>query len=62
VKTPGESDGCTEELPLGGKCPRFDSDCASIDSIGSKTGEPRAPEAGKWFDYQIKMLARNAHL
>jgi hypothetical protein len=36
--------------------------CASIDSFGSKTGEPRAPEAGKWFDYQTKMLSRKAHL
>lgn len=46
LKTPGESDGCTEQLPEGGKCPRFDKMCASKDSIGSKAGEPRAPEAG----------------
>jgi len=62
LKTPGESDGCTQELPDGSRCPRFDSDCASTDSIGSRPGEPRAPEAGQWFDYQIKQLAANAHM
>lgn len=62
LKTPGESDGCTSELPGGGTCPRFDADCKSEDSIGSRAGEPRAPEAGLWFDYQIKMLAANAVL
>jgi len=62
LKTPGESDGCTETLPDGGKCPRFDGMCASADSIGSGPGEPRAPEAGLWFDYQIKQLAANAQL
>lgn len=61
VKIPGASDGCTEQLPDGGgKCPRFDKACASDDSIGSEPGEPRCPEAGDWFDYQAKMLARNA--
>lgn len=60
LKTPGESDGCTETLPDGNKCPRFDTMCASADSIGSQIGEPRAPEAGHWFDYQIKQLAANA--
>mmetsp|Transcript_22857 Transcript_22857/g.54385 ORF Transcript_22857/g.54385 Transcript_22857/m.54385 type:complete len:488 (+) Transcript_22857:80-1543(+) len=62
LKTPGESDGCTEVLPDGATCPRFDSDCSSSDSIGSRAGEPRAPEAGQWFDYQIKQLAENAKL
>lgn len=62
LKTPGESDGCTEEVPGGKKCARFDEMCASDDSIGSKNGEPRAPEAGLWFDYQIKDLAKNADL
>lgn len=62
LKTPGESDGCTNELPGGGTCPRFDADCKSEDSIGSRSDEPRAPEAGLWFDYQIKMLAANAVL
>jgi len=62
LKTPGESDGCTQELPDGSICPRFDSMCSSTDSIGSKGDEPRAPEAGAWFDYQIKQLATNAVL
>jgi len=61
LKTPGESDGCTQILPSGGRCARFDGMCASADSIGSQSGEPRAPEAGKWFDYQVKQLALNAH-
>eukprot|EP00054_Salpingoeca_dolichothecata_P036528 m.7764 g.7764 ORF g.7764 m.7764 type:complete len:499 (-) comp6799_c0_seq1:77-1573(-) len=59
LKTPGESDGCTQTLPNGGSCARFDSFCGSEDSIGSRAGEPRAPEAGKWFDYMVKMLAAN---
>mmetsp|Transcript_81409 Transcript_81409/g.239104 ORF Transcript_81409/g.239104 Transcript_81409/m.239104 type:complete len:488 (-) Transcript_81409:373-1836(-) len=62
LKTPGESDGCTETLPGGDACPRFDADCASLDSLGSRTGEPRAPEAGQWFDYQVKQLAEFAAL
>ena len=60
LKTPGESDGCTQILPDGTTCPRYDSSCASADSIGSQAGEPRAPQAGHWFDYQIKQLAGNA--
>lgn len=62
LKTPGESDGCTAVLPSGDACPRFDADCASPDSLGSAAGEPRAPEAGHWFDYQVKQLAEFAHL
>eukprot|EP00931_Biecheleriopsis_adriatica_P037660 TRINITY_DN215_c0_g1_i6.p1 TRINITY_DN215_c0_g1~~TRINITY_DN215_c0_g1_i6.p1 ORF type:complete len:545 (-),score=124.36 TRINITY_DN215_c0_g1_i6:375-2009(-) len=62
LKTPGESDGCTELLPDGAECPRFDADCSSVDSIGYRSTEPRAPEAGQWFDYQIKQLAMNAKL
>jgi len=62
LKTPGESDGCTQELPDGTACPRFDTMCGSSDSIGSTSGEPRTPEAGHWFDYQVKQLAANAHL
>jgi len=64
LKMPGESDGCTAILPDsdgGGTCPRFDDGCASEDSIGSRVGEPRAPEAGVWFDYAAKMLASNAN-
>ncbi len=60
LKTPGESDGCTATLPDGSACARFDSFCGSDDSIGSRGGEPRAPVAGKWFDYMVKMLASNA--
>jgi len=62
LKTPGESDGCTEELPDGSSCPRFDHMCASSDSIGSRAGEPRAPEAGLWFHHQIEELAQHAQL
>jgi len=62
LKTPGESDGCTETLPDGNKCARYDSFCGHNDCIGSQSGEPRAPEAGHWFDYQIKQLAKNAHM
>lgn len=60
---PGESDGCTALLPGSdgsGNCPRFDDGCASEDSIGSRQGEPRAPEAGQWFDFAAKSLAENA--
>jgi len=60
LKTPGESDGCTQELPDGTQCPRYDTMCGSSDSIGSGSGEPRSPEAGHWFDYQVKELAENA--
>ncbi|KAJ8606213.1 hypothetical protein CTAYLR_010496 [Chrysophaeum taylorii] len=64
LKTPGESDGCTELLPsednefvAAGECPRYDQSCAAVDSIGTADGEPYCPEAGVWFEYQIKMLA-----
>jgi cellulose 1,4-beta-cellobiosidase len=64
LKTPGESDGCTSTLPdpPGGKCARFDKMCESKDSLGAGPGEPLAPEAGLWYDYQIKQLASNAKL
>ncbi|KAH8045649.1 cellulose 1,4-beta-cellobiosidase [Aureococcus anophagefferens] len=69
LKTPGESDGCTALLPSAddewvsdGACPRFDQGCASVDSIGTAAGEPYAPEAGHWYDYQIKMLAEFADM
>mmetsp|Transcript_6025 Transcript_6025/g.19322 ORF Transcript_6025/g.19322 Transcript_6025/m.19322 type:complete len:886 (+) Transcript_6025:78-2735(+) len=61
LKTPGESDGCSQILPNGQKCPRFDAKCASVDSLGSKSGEVAAPEAGMWFDFQVKQLAEYAH-
>eukprot|EP00406_Dinophysis_acuminata_P007019 CAMPEP_0179228902 /NCGR_PEP_ID=MMETSP0797-20121207/10060_1 /TAXON_ID=47934 /ORGANISM="Dinophysis acuminata, Strain DAEP01" /LENGTH=595 /DNA_ID=CAMNT_0020935959 /DNA_START=11 /DNA_END=1798 /DNA_ORIENTATION=- len=62
LKTPGESDGCTEELPNGDKCKRFDEECKSENSIGTKKGEPRVDEAGLWDEFQVKELAANAHL
>jgi len=62
LKTPGESDGCTSQLPDGSQCKRYDSMCGSQDSIGSQSGEPRAPVAGNWFDYQVQQLAKNAKL
>jgi len=62
LKTPGESDGCTQQLPDGSQCARYDSFCGSQDSIGSQSGEPRAPVAGNWFDYQVKQLAQYAKL
>ncbi|KAH8088871.1 cellulose 1,4-beta-cellobiosidase [Aureococcus anophagefferens] len=69
LKTPGESDGCTALLPSAddewvsdGACPRFDQGCASVDSIGTAAGEPYAPEAGHWYDYQITMLAEFADM
>lgn len=42
----------------GKQCPRFDFMCGSEDSIGSLTADPRAPEAGRWFDYQVCGLVR----
>ena len=33
LKTPGESDGCTEKLPDGRPCARYDRDCGSEDSL-----------------------------
>ena len=56
----GESDGCTEVLPDGTTCGRFDPMCATVDAIGSKPGEPRAPYAGDWFDYQVRLLTRTS--
>merc|ERR1712048_68876 len=54
LKTPGESDGCTQTLPNGNQCARYDSMCGSSDSMSP------TPEAGRWFDAQVKMLAKNA--
>jgi cellulose 1,4-beta-cellobiosidase len=62
LKTPGESDGCSQTLPDGLPCKRYDSMCGSADSLGTQTGEPPAPEAGMWYDFQVKQLAANAHL
>jgi len=62
LKTPGESDGCTKKLPDGTRCARYDAVCGSEDSLGNDDGEPKAPEAGDWYDYQVKMLAEFAEL
>jgi len=62
LKTPGESDGCTEFLPNGTKCPRFDEHCNSSSSIGTRPGESGAPEAGQWFDLLVAVLAANSQL
>uniref|UniRef100_A0A7S1RZ97 Glucanase n=1 Tax=Alexandrium catenella TaxID=2925 RepID=A0A7S1RZ97_ALECA len=62
LKNPGESDGCTEYLPDGSKCPRFDAACSTTQSLGAAEGEPGAPEAGKWFDLEAQSLATNANL
>ena len=60
LKTPGESDGCTETLPSGEHCSRYDGSCGSADSIGSRNGEPRAPEAGAFFASQLADLSCRA--
>ena len=60
LKTPGESDGCTEILPNGERCARYDGACGSVDSIGSRQGEPRAPEAGQFFASQFAELSCRA--
>eukprot|EP01006_Ploeotia_vitrea_P012033 TRINITY_DN31983_c0_g1_i1.p1 TRINITY_DN31983_c0_g1~~TRINITY_DN31983_c0_g1_i1.p1 ORF type:complete len:458 (+),score=34.65 TRINITY_DN31983_c0_g1_i1:19-1392(+) len=70
LKTPGESDGCTQYLPSptdpfkkGKKCARYDSSCQSPDSIQpSHSGQPYAPTAGEWFDWEVKELAANANM
>lgn len=62
LKTPGESDGCTETLPSGSACARFDGMCGSADSVGSVHGEPRAPEAGEWFVPHVAELICRAQL
>jgi len=60
LKTPGESDGCSSVLPSGERCVRFDYMCDSPDSLGTRVEEPKAPEAGRWYPYQIIMYAKNA--
>ena len=62
LKTPGESDGCTSHLADGSACGRYDGFCGSADSLGSRAGEPRAPEAGQWFTEQVLQLASHEHI
>lgn len=59
-KTLGESDGCSEILPSGARCPRFDEQCAVPDSLATHDDEPRAPDAGTWYEYSVKMYAQFA--
>ena len=48
LKTPGESDddGCTNILPDGNACPKFDSFCESQGSIGSQSTEHHQQDNG----------------
>jgi hypothetical protein len=45
-------------LPSGERCARFDPDCARDTSLGAREGEPRALEAGLFYDYQALHLAQ----
>lgn len=56
IKPPTESDGCTRVLPNGRMCSRFDSVCESVDSLGGRPNEPRAPDAGVFFDAHFKKM------
>lgn len=56
VKGPTESDGCTRVLPNGETCSRFDSICESADSFGGRASDPRAPEAGAFFNAHFKKM------
>ena len=67
LKTPGESDGCIDYAKqqkcdnsdgFGSQCVRYDQNCGTHpENIGYSSQQPCPPEAGKWFDYQILMLA-----
>jgi len=59
LKTPGESDGCSFD-----SCPRLDRNCQLENCMGlpSSGVMPAAPEAGKWYSYQIIELAKNSVL
>ena len=57
-----DGDATTQILRGSSVCPRFDSSCESADSIGGLSTEPRAPEAGQWFEYQARELARHSSL
>lgn len=56
VKPPTESDGCTNVLPNGKMCTTFSSGCESVDSLGGRASDPRAPEAGQFFNEHFKMM------
>lgn len=57
---PGISDGCSKKLPDGSQCAAYDTACGSKTSVGSREGEPPAPPASEWFDFQAKALAKKA--
>ena len=66
IKPPGQSDGCTNNPPLQCTEPSPPLTCKFHDAqcdtgVGSQAGEPCAPEAGDWFDFQAKMLAQNGN-
>ena len=54
--------GSRATATAGRECPRFDADCESFTSIGGRPTDPRAPQAGSWWDYQARELARHANL
>jgi len=60
LKTPGESDGCTETLPDGSTCHEYDKTCGDPDAIGSQPGEPKAPVSGTFWNFYAVSLAKNA--
>jgi len=59
IKPPGESDGCAGNSTAS-KCINGDKMCAAADALGTRAGEPCPPEAGDWYDYEVKQLAQNA--
>ena len=58
----GGGEASTRLVSSGLTCPRFDVSCESLGSIGGRSSEPRAPEAGGWFNYQARELARHSSL
>jgi cellulase/cellobiase CelA1 len=60
IKIIGDSDGCTRYLPSGALCPAYDAACGSVDSMGSRAGEPRAPLPGTVYPSLLQSLANNA--
>mgnify|MGYP003335084514 CR=1 FL=1 len=69
LKTPGESDGCinrevqqqcdnSDGFGDANSCIRYDTNCGTHkQNIGYFKNQPCPPEAGKWFTYQMQMLA-----
>ena len=61
IKPPGESDGCSGNTTLCPTCINGDKMCAASDALGTQAGEQCPPEAGDWYDFEVKQLAQNAH-